>query len=1081
MNFNQPHSFNENFRIVKGEDIPKPQSTSNTNWAFTDLDFSKIEIIEANSNSDANVSSTKLSPKKLKNLMNNREALIVVYSNGFADNKNILKKKLSAQAYKQYKNQPCVVMSPNKDALMSLPIVPFGINPSNSSSNNYYDNGLVFPITKGFNVQVNGGREAKYYATSCNWIPSFVSNSLMATLQSDELGDTRFGTRQSLSPGAGYINMSSCKSILYDKQSKGVTAARRYVASLAKEGKEGGGVAISYKFIDCDPPQQGQIDSPILNIYLSDSSKSNTIDFAVGPNGKAAARVGTDVAIGEIGGNGNGALPPQAQAIGGSTVFMYPLYNGFVFSSNPEDGGLFVKYNEFQSYYNMIQISNANPTDEIKVDWMQNPFSKMQWFPALLQQSSNPSGLRLKLMQKITTMQKVKNKKDTESTSSTSTSEHWEQKTTTLKSLHFTNPKLEWWCSTGKFAYCPLFFTPEIEFDLYFKGQDGMNGIDMGTYYVYPIVSSADANKDAWNIYDNISQSGAMCLTANLVLASEISNSQQAIYKVHFSYKTKSIQLPSFPLQIFGCVIATHYKKPRISLKNSNSDFNKHRELKNAKYHDEFNLDMSNSGIYAWMDMITNVSIQSQFQGPTGSITFDEYALNRKLKQIQIKPCIGQLCLKVKKISNTPFRNKYSSEDERFCSNSNDNIFKGYALELRNQVSQGGQTIDFTLQGVQKKLQDMKLICAPYWDGDRLEMICRYFEQYCKIKIYMINYNTKNYDKIGKDSEGRLKVSYNNSWNWEANNHRMIGDYYANAPDFRVPRSFEYSKPAVDFPTNTSCLQALNRLAEMTSCALVIQPNGQVNFFELNDMGIPYYVEKQYENDEAVVSFKPQDIISLNISPYLENKYNYFVTFGLLKKRSKKTNKVQGVSVHPGIITTILSNSDSMSNFPWARPNVAVENGSLTPSELRYIHANNVMFGISDIYQGDVTVFGNTKINHLYQAVKICGVQFFVQSISHQMDLSTKTWTTSYGLTYFNKNGLRYDKKKNEFTKKGSGDYKGDEFPIQPVQPSNSGSGGQENSSNSVNSGNGGQENSSNSANSEINNDGNQGYMSNSY
>jgi len=94
---------------------------------------------------------------------------------------------------------------------------------------------------------------------------------------------------------------------------------------------------------------------------------------------------------------------------------------------------------------------------------------------------------------------------------------------------------------------------------------------------------------------------------------------------------------------------------------------------------------------------------------------------------------------------------------------------------------------------------------------------------------------------------------------------------------------------------------------------------------------------------------------------------------------------------------------------------VAVENGSLTPSELRYIHANNVMFGISDIYQGDVTVYGNTKIYHLYQAVKICGVPFFVQSISHQIDLSTKTWTTSYGLTYYNAEGPRYDKEGNKF------------------------------------------------------------------
>ena len=60
MKFSKLHSFNENFRIVKGDKIPEVDSNSKTNWAFTDLDFSKIARVDANSNSDANISSTKL-------------------------------------------------------------------------------------------------------------------------------------------------------------------------------------------------------------------------------------------------------------------------------------------------------------------------------------------------------------------------------------------------------------------------------------------------------------------------------------------------------------------------------------------------------------------------------------------------------------------------------------------------------------------------------------------------------------------------------------------------------------------------------------------------------------------------------------------------------------------------------------------------------------------------------------------------------------------------------------------------------------------------------------------------------------
>jgi hypothetical protein len=34
----------------------------------------------------------------------------------------------------------------------------------------------------------------------------------------------------------------------------------------------------------------------------------------------------------------------------------------------------------------------------------------------------------------------------------------------------------------------------------------------------------------------------------------------------------------------------------------------------------------------------------------------------------------------------------------------------------------------------------MKLVCAPFWDGDRLEAICAYFKHYLKVNLKMVNY-----------------------------------------------------------------------------------------------------------------------------------------------------------------------------------------------------------------------------------------------------------------------------------------------------------------------------------------------------
>jgi hypothetical protein len=43
-------------------------------------------------------------------------------------------------------------------------------------------------------------------------------------------------------------------------------------------------------------------------------------------------------------------------------------------------------------------------------------------------------------------------------------------------------------------------------------------------------------------------------------------------------------------------------------------------------------------------------------------------------------------------------------------------------------------------------------------------------------------------------------------------------------------------------------------------------------------------------------------------------------------------------------------------------------------------------------------VLGNTDVNHVYQTIQIGSTIFFVTSIEHNIDLSSKVWTTTYSI-----------------------------------------------------------------------------------
>lgn len=802
------------------------------------------------------------------------------------------------------------------------------------------DNGIAYDVDQ---------RESELSGEGYTWTPT----KLVTTSPDADDLDT-YGKRDVTRANVGYVSMDGCCKKSIDNP---IIANRTYNCDTSASGAGKGSCAICYHFTSYNGSGEGTTEqemgtTPQMVVSLNDSGGTKAIVVSIPPTGDIIARVGSDVSSGPLAGIQSAILPPHINKIGNdwnmNPVYIYPLYSGFVItndatrSAKESSSSVYISYGKVQDPISAIKINGVIKTDEV-TKLITQAGSEMQFFPSLFQESTSQDNIKLEV-----------------------NSENRIKMGTTIN--------LQWLKSYGRFAYCPIYFHRIVRMTLYFKGEYVPEGGTAATYKFYPIVCADVASGVTSEYWTGVNGDGATSITATHVVSDDAL--QEGIYKVVIEMKANQPQ--RYPIEIFGCVKVQKKTEHPFGIKNGDGKFVFDKDFKKQfswLYNNRYETENKD-----YLDFITDVSVQSSLGDVSGSLSFDAYPIYGNLDNIKVAQSIGQLNLKIK-------------DDTK-------NIFTGYGMELKSNVSESSHTVGVTLAGVQKKLEDMKLAAAPFWDGDRLQSICAYFESYAKITLKMVNFTTTTLSGGLHPAFAVGTTVTGSTGTWKSNSETVVNTVSIEHPDFRVPRSFDWRKPAVDFQTGTSCLEALNKLAEMVSCAFVVQPDGIGYFFELNDYGIPYYVYNQDEKN--VVSFPASEIISVNISPYLENKYNCFVTFGFLQKRDKKDNKIVENSVQMGAMYTLKDVSDTLVDYPWARAAVNVENGFLTKSELGEIHANNVKFGVADIYQGTVTVPGNTQIDHIYQRIKVCGIDFFVISIDHNINLQSKEWTTSYGLNAFN-------------------------------------------------------------------------------
>ena len=521
---------------------------------------------------------------------------------------------------------------------------------------------------------------------------------------------------------------------------------------------------------------------------------------------------------------------------------------------------------------------------------------------------------------------------------------------------------------TVNFFYTPLYFIAYSRFRLYFSGaksqpsnSDSGSGSGSGSnsniftptaakFYTQKKTSDASGSINSQRMpFLEITFYGTLIYaTANNSSLSDILSTRQAYHtasdsqadRYYFDFtidltKKHSTGLMTSPLEIIGVIIIEQSSMLRSLLETDHGTFSLNKK--------SFQV-LGQTVLDKWQNAIQNVSVNWTQQGGTGTITLDRYALLNGDQLDIIKQKIGGISLDVS-------GGIYTGEDYTYTPG---RIFTGLATKMSFASSFNSDTITVTLQGIQRKLQDLKIVNAPYFDGDTVETVLSYFKCYAGINIE------------------------------------------TDAGQVLTPTSSNFGKPALDLKMGTSVLQGLKQLGHRTGCRLILQPDGGIDFrFQNPTTAIPPpYGDK--------TNIDVTEIIQFSIQPALNNLHNFLAIASY--RQTKKGNQIKflGTQTMGFPANYKYGNLPTEPDIPWSRVTAEFIDTALDTVGLDNQwtkRSNKAKYYFLNV---NVTILGHGDID-LYQKVTLPltgegKADYFVTGISHNVDLASKKWTTTLTL-----------------------------------------------------------------------------------
>lgn len=456
-------------------------------------------------------------------------------------------------------------------------------------------------------------------------------------------------------------------------------------------------------------------------------------------------------------------------------------------------------------------------------------------------------------------------------------------------------------------AYLPIFFNNNCSFDDWVLATDSDPGNVEFTYNVYPIWT---ANGTSYELNP-----------APQLIKSTIATPDAGLsyYYVPWVLKETNDLYSRYAGEIFGAIfeIIEEIKTP---IKNGNGGFE-------IKYTGGDAGDSTPTG--DWTDYIQSLSVTTSIDGSSGEITVDKYGIAGQ--DASVTQSIGAITIDATGGFGTLAGN----------------IFKGFAIGINDNKTSDGATWSIPLVGLEKKLDDIALILAPYMDGyilsDAIDYLCRYAG--------------------------------------------LISDL-ANAPTAGVKRlqaTDDINTARYDWRPGTNVRSALDEVMESTLHRYVVR-DGKIYFYELDPLtGWPIFVGVDWS-----VSYPSTRMMQVDQSPNFDVIRNDIVIIGLEGVLEGSGTEMKAINNYPRVERR---KSITSPDVPWAKSMVENMPGLVTAAEIIQ-QADNVA-ALTSTYDilGKVTIAGNAQI----RPYDTWG-DYLIYSVTHNMDFQSKVWTTDLEL-----------------------------------------------------------------------------------
>lgn len=269
-------------------------------------------------------------------------------------------------------------------------------------------------------------------------------------------------------------------------------------------------------------------------------------------------------------------------------------------------------------------------------------------------------------------------------------------------------------------------------------------------------------------------------------------------------------------------------------------------------------------------------------------------------------------------------------------------IFQGLGMGISDNLTADGAVWEVPLMGLEKKMEDIALINVPFFDGETATTAIDFLTKYAGINV--------NYAGAPNAAVDTLSVS----------------------EDVNVAR--------FDWKSGTSVASAMNDVMDDLQYNYVVR-DGTVFIYELDAEGLPVFT-----GPNRKVGYSGTNIISEDQNPDFDDLRNEILVIGL--------NAIpEGTGTNIGDIPTVpvfeKRTTVTTPDVPWAKSIVQA-----LPGTLDIVDISDYADKLQALTK-NYTILGRTSIpgNALIKPYDTWG-GFIIYSVTHNIDLVSKTWTT---------------------------------------------------------------------------------------